>query len=295
MNQAVAVDLSQEDLSRLRSAFDFCQLLADGIYRAQGIPLLNHLVRTASIVLNQTNSVDVVITALLHAAFVVDKFDHSTRTPDLEIKRKDIRRLFGNEIEHLLLAYEKMAWYHKKALQHYLQVHASLSQEMKNLLLIRLANELEDHLDFAMAYTAFEGGTQKPRLRLGMRQPGQSTGIRCNSRQPERDIDRTTGCQNTRSASHHLQPGLPVQPAALADEFAATRQECTGTPRKETPGQALAYPGQIRDRTTPNVITQTGAVHHPRASGIPETRSALQVLGPVRKVFSPSAIQVSAY
>ncbi|MCB1695070.1 MAG: HD domain-containing protein [Pseudomonadales bacterium] len=153
MNQAVAVDLSQEDLSRLRSAFDFCQLLADGIYRAQGIPLLNHLVRTASIVLNQTNSVDVVITALLHAAFVVDKFDHSTRTPDLEIKRKDIRRLFGNEIEHLLLAYEKMAWYHKKALQHYLQVHASLSQEMKNLLLIRLANELEDHLDFAMAYT----------------------------------------------------------------------------------------------------------------------------------------------
>jgi (p)ppGpp synthase/HD superfamily hydrolase len=153
MNQAAASALSQADLLRLRQAFDFSQLVANGFYRAQGIPLLNHLVRTASIVLSQTSSIDAVITALLHASFVIDQFEGSTKSHNQEVKQKDIEKVFGSKASHLLLAYGKMGWYGKKEVRHYIDTHLTLTDEVRVLLLIRLANELEDHMDFAMAYT----------------------------------------------------------------------------------------------------------------------------------------------
>lgn len=51
MNQALSCDLSDSELLQLHRAHEFAQLFADGIYRAQGVPLLSHLVRTASILL----------------------------------------------------------------------------------------------------------------------------------------------------------------------------------------------------------------------------------------------------
>jgi hypothetical protein len=79
MNQALSCDLSESDLLQLRSAHEFAQLFADGIYRAQDAPLLSHLVRTASILLAERQPVSVVLAGLLHAAYTLQYFDGSVR------------------------------------------------------------------------------------------------------------------------------------------------------------------------------------------------------------------------
>lgn len=156
MNQALKLELTTSELTQLKQAFEFTQQMADGIYRAQGTPLLNHLIRTASIVLAQTTNINVVITALLHASYVIEKFDNSLRTQCITKRKQDITIAFGSEIAKLLFQYQSMHWYQQADIEHYITDINNLSESTRHLLLIRLANELEDHLDYAMLYTPNE-------------------------------------------------------------------------------------------------------------------------------------------
>lgn len=156
MNQAAASGFSDAELIRLHEAFDVALRMADGIYRSQGVPLLNHLTSTASIVLSEGQDSELVTAALLHAAFVLQQFDDNTRSRNLQKRRDDISRQFGNQIEDLVWSYEKMPWYKQGALDQWLAGLDTHDSKARRLLTLRLANELDDNLDNAVGYSALE-------------------------------------------------------------------------------------------------------------------------------------------
>ncbi len=153
INEATLARFSAIELTAIQRAFVMAQSMSHGFYRASGIPLLNHLVSTASIVLADTRGPTPVLLALLHAAYVLHRFDNSTVSPNLAKRRKDIRREFGPYIENQLWNYQNMLWYQNSAVQDYLRRSKELDEDTRLLLTVRLANELDDHLDDAMSLT----------------------------------------------------------------------------------------------------------------------------------------------
>ena len=153
MNQAIDAGLSNHDLEQLAKAHQFACKLSDGIYRAQGVPLLCHLVRTASIILDENKPIHVVIAMLLHASYTISFFKGSCRQRLRLSHRKLIQSEFGHEVENLIRRYTELEWYSSEAIDEHIKQLDKYSTEMREVLLMRLANETEDYLDKAMAFT----------------------------------------------------------------------------------------------------------------------------------------------
>ncbi len=160
MNQAMDAGYSRHQLTELGQAFRFALDFTDGVYRAQGVPLINHVTSTASIVMAEKQEPELVMIALLHAAYVIHLFDDSTRSHNLVSRRQEIRTRFGHTVEDLLYRYGTMEWYEISKIRKYLDEIDRLEPETRALLTIRLANELDDHLDDAMDFAAEKRGAR---------------------------------------------------------------------------------------------------------------------------------------
>jgi (p)ppGpp synthase/HD superfamily hydrolase len=152
MNQAIAAALDTEALVRLRATYELGERFADGVYRPQGEPFLCHLVRTASIVLAEGQSLPVVQAALLHAAYslrrrVGEGNEHGSR-------REWLQKAAGPDVEQLIFAYDQLPWNSSAELKRHVEGFARYDQATRRVVLMRLANELEDHLDRSAAYAS---------------------------------------------------------------------------------------------------------------------------------------------
>jgi len=154
INQLFAEEFSLTDISKIKNAFEVALSFSDGIYRAQGVPLINHLIRTASILIQEKQPTDVIIVALTHAAFVIHKFDNSLRTSKLAPKRKTITDELNDNIAGMLISYEQLHWYNVDAINEHIKMVEAGDNRNSILLSLRLANELEDNMDFAMLYSS---------------------------------------------------------------------------------------------------------------------------------------------
>jgi len=162
MNQALSCDLPETDLLQLRRGHEFTQMFADGIYRAQGMPLLSHLVRTASILLAEHQPIRVVLTGMLHAVYLLAYFDESTRQRPRRSHRAHVRNEFGAEVDKLIDEYSRTSWYSADIINQHRQRLDGYPERTRSALKVRLANDLEDSLDLALAYT----GADRARRRL---------------------------------------------------------------------------------------------------------------------------------
>lgn len=152
MNQALAKGFPEGDLVRIKKAFDLALRMFDGFYRAQGSPFLCHLTRTASIVLSEGLPTDTVIAALLHAAYQHGCFSDHGIGKATPAHRREVELVAGPQTEALIHAYQALPW---RDGHHCLVSVSQLStadEIARQLLAIRLANELEDFLDLGMAY-----------------------------------------------------------------------------------------------------------------------------------------------
>lgn len=152
INQAIDAGCDEADLGELRSAYRFTERMVDGLYRAQGVPFSCHLVRTASIVLDAQQPVAVVQAAMLHAAYRLRAFRFSRRRGCRPSHRRAVRQAVGEEAEAILWAYENLPWYSDAALDEHLASVDSADERTRQVLLIRLADELDDSLDLALAF-----------------------------------------------------------------------------------------------------------------------------------------------
>lgn len=149
-NQLRDEGYSAQDVARLRAVYEFALHLFTGRYQPCGKPFLDHLVGTASILASLHRPISVVIAGLIHAAYMYGDFG-SLRRSITHGKRQQVRRAVGEEVEEYVVRYTALRWTSETivTLGHSL---ASLGPIDRDVLLMRLANELELHLDLSALY-----------------------------------------------------------------------------------------------------------------------------------------------
>lgn len=150
-NQLQEADYNHADLIRVNDAYALAMRLFTGCFRQSGKTFISHLVGTASILAQIRTSPTTVAAGLLHSAYSHGEFGTAERGIS-EAKRKQLRLVVGAQAEHLVASHTAFPWDKEaiSALYHNLPVPGSVEREV---LMIRLANELEDHLDFAALYS----------------------------------------------------------------------------------------------------------------------------------------------
>ncbi len=140
----------EADLARIRSAYDLAVSLFPGLYRACGKPFTSHLVGTASILASERASVEVVCAGLIHAAYALGDFGNGLLGIS-EAKRSKLRAAVGGETEALVARYTTLPWGQDIAPQ-IATTAAALPPLDRDVVLMRLANELEDLIDWGALY-----------------------------------------------------------------------------------------------------------------------------------------------
>lgn len=144
--QAINLRMDHRDLVRLRPTYDLAERLVDGLYRPEGRPSINHLVRTASILMAQAQSIQVVIGGMLHAAYLRGE---NARLTDREYLQEQV----GTEVEALVWDYANLNRVSRRQmLTEHLQNLDSCGAERRSALVIKCADELENHLDLGVLY-----------------------------------------------------------------------------------------------------------------------------------------------
>ena len=151
MSEAMARGVEPKGLAALRRTYETAERLFDGFYRGHGTPFLCHVVRTAGILLAERQPVDIVCAGLVHAAYERGRFDDQQNGKATPAHRAQLQEELGAAVEDLVLRYSRLPWYSADAVTQHLQ-QLSTSSSHADVLVIRLANELEDYLDLGMAY-----------------------------------------------------------------------------------------------------------------------------------------------
>lgn len=149
-NQMRRAGYGEPDLKAVHDAYELATRLFTGKFRGSGKPLICHLVGTASVLCALRADARLLAAAVLHAAYFFGEFGDGRggMTPD---RRALVREVVGAEAEDLLARYHMMDW--RPSTANALSVRReALSPGERDVLLIRLANELEDHLDLGVLF-----------------------------------------------------------------------------------------------------------------------------------------------
>ncbi len=149
-NQLRYLGYSKTEVERVRKAYELATHLFSGNFRPNGKVFISHLVGTASILAEQKASLTVVIAGLLHAVYHHGRF-FDPRRSITDGKRYKVRSVVGEEAEDLIVRYTELQWNNKSVLA-LLQHVDTLDTTQRDVVIIRLANELEDHLDLGRCY-----------------------------------------------------------------------------------------------------------------------------------------------
>jgi (p)ppGpp synthase/HD superfamily hydrolase len=141
---------TDEELGLVRAGYDLAMRLCTASFRGSGKPLLTHLVGTASILASMRQSATVVTAGLLHAAYALGDFGDG-RFGMTEPKRERLRQAVGRPVEDLVARYTGFDW-NRNTIPSIRNRVDTLTPIERDVLVIRLANELEDHLDYGVLY-----------------------------------------------------------------------------------------------------------------------------------------------
>jgi (p)ppGpp synthase/HD superfamily hydrolase len=147
---------TEADLVCIHQAYQLASRVFTGFFRASGKPFIAHLVGTASILASVNAPIEIVAGGLLHAVYEFGDFGDGGRGISTK-KQRQVRQAIGAKIETYVARYTALLWQEDNIIN----IHQNLeqfNQTQKNILLMRLANELEDHLDGGVLYC---GNAQK--------------------------------------------------------------------------------------------------------------------------------------
>lgn len=152
--QAMELGRGDDNIARLHTGYDLAERMADGLYRSQGCPFINHLVRTSSIVLAHGGSINQALAAMLHSAYMLDCFHFSRRRAFRPKDRDYLSNAVGADVEGIVWEYYRLGWGKRELITAHVENLPSYGPVIKSVLFARLANELEDYLDLAVQYRA---------------------------------------------------------------------------------------------------------------------------------------------
>jgi (p)ppGpp synthase/HD superfamily hydrolase len=149
-NQLHSAFYPDSDQLLIHRAYALAVELFTSCFRASGKPFLAHAVGTASILASLQLPASHVAAGLLHAAYALGEFGTGWKGMT-EVKRTRLRNRVGQEVEDLVARYTMYGWSGRDIRNIRARIDA-ISPEERSVLVIRLANELEDHLDAGILY-----------------------------------------------------------------------------------------------------------------------------------------------
>lgn len=149
-NQLRRAQYSEADLGYICNVYQFAVQIFASRFRGSGKPFLSHLVGTASILTSINAPIDVITAGLLHAAYIYGEYGTEERGMT-NAKREQVRQAVGVETEELIADYTALKW-NKTTILTICDRLDTFDSKERQVLLIRLANELEDHLDHGVLY-----------------------------------------------------------------------------------------------------------------------------------------------
>ena len=149
-NQLYDLGCAEEEIAVVKQSYEVAMVLFTGRFRGSGKTFIAHSVGTASILASLRLAPSVVAAGLLHAAY--DSGDFGQGGQGLSsAKREYMRVAVGTEVEEYIAGYTELRWDLQVAENIYVKLD-SLNQFERDVLLIRLANELEDYLDLGILF-----------------------------------------------------------------------------------------------------------------------------------------------
>lgn len=147
--QLMTADPPAAAVTQMARCYETAMGLFADRFRANGKPFLAHGVGTASILLAHGAPVAVAGAGLLHAAY-----EQGTMPLHWVARRRAVLRAqVGEEVEGWVQRYTQLAW-GEAAVQAMLARADILGDVERELVRMRLANALEDHLDFGLLFCA---------------------------------------------------------------------------------------------------------------------------------------------
>ena len=95
---------------------------------------------------------EVVIAGMLHGVYLLDRFEGSRRRKPQSADRAYLQREIGQNVEALVWGYAHLGWHNREVIEAHLANFDSYGTDKQSMLVLQLANELEDYLDLAMLY-----------------------------------------------------------------------------------------------------------------------------------------------
>jgi (p)ppGpp synthase/HD superfamily hydrolase len=148
-----------EAVAQVAAGYELAVLLFTGRFRGSGKTFLAHLVGTASVLAGLRAPGAVVTAGVLHAAYAQGEFGSGVPgvTP---AKRSRLIRAVGEEAEALVAGFTELAW-DERSIPELLEGVATLGPRERDVVRIRLANELEDYLDLGTRYGTYAESDRK--------------------------------------------------------------------------------------------------------------------------------------
>jgi (p)ppGpp synthase/HD superfamily hydrolase len=151
-NQLRSEGYSDSELSCIFNAYKVVVSLYTGWFRPSGKTFIAHLVGTASILASLRLPAKVVAAGLLHAAYSSGSFDNTSQKGITPAKRQWLIHAVGSEVEEYITKYQVLKWNKNNNISVICQGLDSLEPIEREVLLIRLANELEEYQDLGLLY-----------------------------------------------------------------------------------------------------------------------------------------------
>jgi (p)ppGpp synthase/HD superfamily hydrolase len=146
--QMCAEDYDDAAQQGVLHAYTLAMQLFAGLHRGSGKVFVAHLVGTASALVEARARLPVVIAGLLHAAYTHGEFGDGWRGMTA-VKRNRVVAVVGGEAESLIARYTAFRW-RCEVLSGLRAALSGLDDADRDIVLIRLANELDDHLDLGI-------------------------------------------------------------------------------------------------------------------------------------------------
>lgn len=141
---------TDEQLLSVRRAYELAMRLFTGSYSGSGKTTVSHLIGTASILEKLSAPVPMVIAGLLHSAYMTGDFGEAAATITSG-KRERVTSAVGSNVEEYLLRFAQLRWW-PKDLSSILASMDSLGSVDRDVLLIRLADDLDRYCDLGSLY-----------------------------------------------------------------------------------------------------------------------------------------------
>ena len=150
--QLLSTGYGMQDVGRVRAAYSLATDLFAGQLRPEGRPFVCHLVGVSSILAMLATPSTVVIAGLLHSAYTHGDFG-AGKGRVTRRGRDRVRSTVGPQVEHIVAGYSRHAW-DESSVGAWAADATGLDAEVRVLILIRLADLMEDALDDGLLLSA---------------------------------------------------------------------------------------------------------------------------------------------